>query len=127
MAPAGSVVPGSQSRSLAGGDRQQQSQFLTHPCSLADYSGSPVALKYIKRGYTMFFKHGVMLLLVPLAASLVVSGRAPRTAGTALTSLVPVLTVLAPACSWSLETCIKLETSHGFGWWPSRLISHSTW
>jgi hypothetical protein len=32
-----------------------------------------VALKYIKRGYTMFFKHGVMLLLVPLAASLVVS------------------------------------------------------
>ncbi|WIA44626.1 hypothetical protein OEZ86_007343 [Tetradesmus obliquus] len=45
MAPTGSVVP--------------------------DYSGSPVALKYIKRGYTMFFKHGVMLLLVPLAASLV--------------------------------------------------------
>eukprot|EP00878_Enallax_costatus_P014609 GHUV01015283.1.p1 GENE.GHUV01015283.1~~GHUV01015283.1.p1 ORF type:complete len:172 (+),score=22.73 GHUV01015283.1:244-759(+) len=38
--------------------------------SYPDYTSS-IALKYIKRGYTTLCRHGVTLLLVPVAASLV--------------------------------------------------------
>ena len=62
------------------------SQPPTHPprlnrcpscaCCTADYRhATPVALKYVKRGYHVLCSHGLTLLLVPLAAMGVVSRR----------------------------------------------------
>lgn len=46
------------------------------PATLADYrNSSPVALKYVKRGYHVLCSHGLTLVLMPLAAMGVVSSR----------------------------------------------------
>jgi hypothetical protein len=48
-------------------------------CCSADYRhATPVALKYVKRGYHVLCSHGLTLLLVPLAAMGVVSRRRRR-------------------------------------------------
>lgn len=70
MAVTSSAYPGARGCQRAGSGaagRDAHAELLR-----ADYTGS-VAVKYIKRGYTYLCRHAITLLLVPVAASLVVS------------------------------------------------------